>query len=294
MLKHTWQTYKLIKPAKAKACQGKRAYIEQTMTSNQLKIIALVAMTIDHIGYFVFPHILGLRIIGRLAFPIFAFMIAEGCFYTRNKWRYLGTMFACALIMQLVYLVCMNSLYQSIMTTFTLSILTVIALQNANKKRDFLSICLLILMLAADVFICKFLGNFLPTFQIDYGLFGVLLPAITYLPHFFKDKIDGSCCNNKYCNNSAELEHMAESKKHISKKMRYMMITCFAIGLLLLCFDIVRPNWNIQWYSLLSIVLLLFYNGKRGTWHMKYLFYIYYPCHIAVLYVIGQIVQGVL
>ena len=55
------------------------------LTGNQLKLIALVTMTIDHIGMQLFPRVRLLRIIGRLAFPIFAYMIAEGCRYTRNR-----------------------------------------------------------------------------------------------------------------------------------------------------------------------------------------------------------------
>ena len=290
------------------------------MSSNQLKIIALISMTIDHIGYFVFPEVLWLRIIGRLAFPIFAFMIAQGCFYTRNIWRYFATMFSCALIMQLVYAICMHSLYQSIMTTFTLSILTVITLQNADKKRDFLSVTLFIFMIAIDVLICKFLPNTLETFQVDYGLFGVLLPVFAYLPVVFAKKIDtrnvvhntndnASSTIEQHRQTQAEMQSAAlditqsttpnkaqnsapKQRKHISKKMHYIMLACFGVGLMLLCFDVVRPSWNIQWYSLLSLLLLLFYNGKRGKWHMKYLFYIYYPCHILVLYIIGEIVAG--
>ena len=58
------------------------------LSGNQLKIIALIAMTIDHIGLQFLPHVTILRIIGRLAFPIFAYMIAEGCLHTRNRRRY--------------------------------------------------------------------------------------------------------------------------------------------------------------------------------------------------------------
>ena len=60
------------------------------LTGNQLKILALIAMTIDHVGVMLFPESVWLRVIGRLAFPIFAYMIAEGCHYTRSKSRYLG------------------------------------------------------------------------------------------------------------------------------------------------------------------------------------------------------------
>lgn len=59
------------------------------ISATALKIIGMIAMTIDHIGYFLFPQIEAFRIIGRIAYPIFAYMIAEGCRYTRNKVKYL-------------------------------------------------------------------------------------------------------------------------------------------------------------------------------------------------------------
>ena len=68
------------------------------MNSTVLKLIGIASMTIDHIGYFIFPQYTILRVIGRLAYPIFAYMIAEGCRYTKNKKRYLGTMLGMALI----------------------------------------------------------------------------------------------------------------------------------------------------------------------------------------------------
>ena len=55
------------------------------LSNDRLKIIAAAAMLIDHIGAYLLPQVRILRIIGRIAFPIFAFMIAEGCRYTKNK-----------------------------------------------------------------------------------------------------------------------------------------------------------------------------------------------------------------
>ena len=55
------------------------------LSGNALKIIAAISMVIDHVGLMFFPTLKILRIIGRLAYPIFAFMIAEGCYYTKNK-----------------------------------------------------------------------------------------------------------------------------------------------------------------------------------------------------------------
>ena len=56
----------------------------RTLNGNALKIIGAVSMFIDHVGVLFFPRVLFLRIIGRLAFPIFAYLIAEGCRHTNN------------------------------------------------------------------------------------------------------------------------------------------------------------------------------------------------------------------
>ena len=61
------------------------------LTSNELKLFALVVMTVDHIGALLLPQYSVLRIIGRLAFPIFAYMIAEGCAHTSSRLRYFLT-----------------------------------------------------------------------------------------------------------------------------------------------------------------------------------------------------------
>ena len=70
------------------------------LSSNALKLIALVCMTVDHIGFLLYPHLHILRIIGRVAFPIFAYMIAEGCRYTSNRLRYFITIFLLGAAMQ--------------------------------------------------------------------------------------------------------------------------------------------------------------------------------------------------
>ena len=69
------------------------------LSSNALKLIALVSMTVDHIGLILFPQYRVLRIIGRIAFPIFAYMIAEGCRYTSNRIRYFLTIFLLTLLL---------------------------------------------------------------------------------------------------------------------------------------------------------------------------------------------------
>jgi len=150
------------------------------LTGNQLKLIALTSMTCDHVGLQLFPEVLLLRILGRLALPIFAYMIAEGCRYTRNRKKYLLRMASLAAVCQVVYFFAMGSLYQCILVTFSLSICLIYAMDRWQTRRDGISRLLALGTLVAVFALCVVLPDFLPGFEIDYGLMGVLLPVLIY------------------------------------------------------------------------------------------------------------------
>ena len=150
------------------------------LTGNQLKLIALVSMTCDHVGVQLFPKVLLLRIIGRLALPIFAYMIAEGCRYTRNRKKYLLRMASLAAVCQVVYFFAMKSLYQCILVTFSLSVCLIYAMDRWQQRRDGISRLLALGTLGTAFVLCVVLPDFLPGFEIDYGLMGVMLPVLIY------------------------------------------------------------------------------------------------------------------
>lgn len=237
------------------------------MSGNQLKILALVAMTIDHIGVVLFPQLEILRIIGRLAYPIFAYMIAEGCFYTRNKKRYLAGIVLLGCACQAVFFDAMGSLEQSILTTFALGIVTVYALQLAEERRDAIGVLALAGALLLDAGACYGMPMLLSgtDYSIDYGFFGVLLPAICYAPRIF-------------CKNADDA------------KRRWITLACCGLGLVLVSLEIMGVL-RVQWWSLAALVLLAFYNGTRGKWRMKCLFYVYYPAHLVVIWGIGSLLS---
>lgn len=217
------------------------------LTGNQLKLIALAAMTCDHIGVQLFPEITLLRIIGRLALPIFAYMIAEGCRYTRSKRQYLLTIAAVALVCQLVYFFVMDSLYQCILVTFSLSIALIFTLDAAFRQpvpRNFMIAALAFL---SAWFVCNVLPVLLPGFYVDYGFWGVLLPVLVWL----------------------------------GRSQWQSLLLCGG-GLVFLSLG--NP---LQWYCLLALPLLALYNGTRGKGKLKYLFYIYYPAHLVVIYLMS-------
>ena len=220
------------------------------ISGNQLKIIAAIAMTIDHIGVMIFPDLDILRIIGRLALPIFAYMIAEGCRYTKNKKKYLLLLFAVAVLCQIVYFVTMSSLEQSIMTTFLMSALIIFSYEAARKRKSFLNVFLFVLVFAAVFIVCEVLPEHINGFSVDYGFWGVLAPFFVYL-----------------------------GRNRISK------LLLLAVALLFLTLEI---QW-VQGYSFLALIPLYFYNGTRGKWRMKYFFYIYYPLHLGVIHLISML-----
>ena len=89
------------------------------LNSNALKLLAAVAMFIDHFGLLYFPEVLVLRYIGRLAMPLFAFAISEGCRYTRDKRKHFLFLFAVGLACQLVYFIFFDWFYLFFSTVST-------------------------------------------------------------------------------------------------------------------------------------------------------------------------------
>ena len=150
------------------------------LTGNQLKLLALIAMTCDHVGLQLLPQFIILRIIGQLAAPLFACMVAEGCRYTHDRGRYLGRLLGMAALCQIAYFAAMRSLYQCIFVTFSLSVCLIYALDNAVRRRTPVSVLSAAAAVAAVVFITEGLPRILihTDFDVDYGLWGVMLPAL--------------------------------------------------------------------------------------------------------------------
>ena len=143
----------------------------QFLTGNMLKIVAAVSMLLDHVGMMFFPWEMGLRIAGRLSFPVFAYMIAEGCRYTRNRWRYWGMIAALAAVCQIVYFVAAGDTYLSVLVAFSLAIPTVFVLQKWQDEKTW-PWALLTVALVAGIWILN------QHLQIHYRFWGCMLPVL--------------------------------------------------------------------------------------------------------------------
>ena len=216
------------------------------LSGNMLKCIALVCMFLDHTGYLLFPQEAWLRIIGRIAFPIFAYFIAEGCIYTRRPWRHFLEVFVLGVICQVVNQIAepsSNGIYFNILLTFSVSI----ALCNVMRGIPITTGKVGVLVAAAVILwsVLDVLKKYGIVF--DYGFWGILLPPALVL-----------------------------MKKPWQKLL---------IAGILLCF-LAQGSGSVQWWSLLALVPLTLYNGTRGKWNIKYVFYLFYPLHLAFLYAI--------
>lgn len=144
------------------------------LTGNQLKIIAMITMTCDHAGLQLFPQWRLLRILGRLALPVYAYMIAESCRHTSSRKKYLLRLLSLAALCQVVYFVAMRSLYMCILVTFSLSVFLICAWEQ--RERPWLGPA----VTAGAFFICVVLPDLIPGFYVDYGMAGVLFPVLIY------------------------------------------------------------------------------------------------------------------
>lgn len=236
------------------------------MTRNTLKIIACVSMLIDHIGYILLPEVAFLRYIGRLAMPIFAFFIGEGCLYTRDRKKYFTRIFTLGVICQLFYVVeylftkSSNPFYLNILFTFSASVLLCSALiasveERAQGRTGKSSFGLGVLLVFFWV-LCRLSEDKLIPLEFDYGFGGIILPVFAA----------------------------------VSKERKKKLVS-FGLGLaLVMLFKNYRdPLWTVC--AILSIVPLCFYNGKSGKYNLQKAFYLFYPLHLGVLYIISAIIK---
>lgn len=229
------------------------------LSGNMLKILGAVFMLIDHIGVVFFPEVKILRILGRISFPIFAFMIAEGCRYTRNKLRYLRDVGVLAFLCQVVYYVYDKDLFMCILVTFTLSIILIYALQAFKNTlfdahSSLKSKCITFFIWIATMAAVYGLNQI---WTIDYGFWGCMTPMfVSMFMHTGKEQ---------------------EMLQGLDKNVVHVLMLAIALYIL------GKDMGGVQMYALLSLPFLLIYSGKRGQRNMKNFFYVFYPTHLALL-----------
>lgn len=289
------------------------------LNSFYLKIIAYVLITLDHIGlalqaFTVYNEVgLILRYIGRLALPIFLFLLIEGSKYTKNIYFYLLRIGIMAFIIFLPeFLIQMLILSKVIKTNIIpltqlvsngniyidlfLILLTIILIKNKNKYIKSLAIIPFLYSLACTIIRYLELGstNNLVIYALPYGLrpqyflYSYLIGILIHIANLYLEKQALVNANN----NQVTVEQYKEA---INYNFRYNLLACLCIVIISLLFtglkyltQIDLLNDSIQSYAILSILIIIFYNHKKGLSNKitKWIFYLYYPMHIALILLI--------
>ncbi|MBQ7241541.1 MAG: hypothetical protein IJS35_02000 [Firmicutes bacterium] len=214
---------------------------------NILKIIAIITMTLDHLGEFLFPDLLALRIIGRIAFPIAAYQIAVGYKYTSNLKKYALRLIILAWVTQVPYNFIMGP---KLNPAFTLLFgLIAIILWNWNKAGKVLALVLCVA------------GVAMPLSYHAYGIFMVFI---------------------------------FEAFSHLSTYRTVMIFIALNYVFYVSHEDDGLP---IQVFSILALpfIYLIPDADKKEIrvpkiFENKMFYYIYYPAHITVIYLISRLV----
>ena len=214
-------------------------------------------MIIDHVGLVFFPEHIVFRLIGRLSFPIFAFFVAEGWYYTHSKKKYVLLMFVFMLISWIPYCLALDLPFYTVnvMGVFLISILGMflidkIRLNDSKKVAYISSFCVLMLI----CFILEGLEI------ITMGVLGVVLPIVFYS---FKDK----------------------------PIIRYISAFCvlLVMAITIVLTEQVRFEAFRQFFGLVALIPIMCYNNNVGRFKLKYLFYITYPLHLFIIMLIKLI-----
>jgi len=230
--------------------------VKRGLSSNALKMIAIVAMTIDHLAWLFFPGYstnavaLSMHVIGRLTAPIMIFFIVEGYFRTRDVGKYIRRMFVFALIAHFAYALMFGKDFlpfqktvfdqTSVMWSFALG-LTALAISKSEKLKRWQRLALIWVCLIA-------------AFPADWST-----PA------------------------AVSILYMGQNRDSFKKQTMWFMLFMTLYAIVYAIF--LNPLYGaLQFCVALAIPLWRMYNGERGKWKgMKWLFYVYYPAHLFVL-----------
>ncbi len=256
------------------------------MSTFLLKLIAIISMTIDHVGAAIGTtcvdgklYLSGLipedtynllRCIGRLAFPIYCYLIVEGYYHTRSLKKYGTRLFVFSIISQVPFSLAflksptdfsdLNVYFTLLFGLICVYLVDVAKKKYAECKNNGTSAALYIVGCPIAVILIMVFSIFIHT---DYSAFGIMLILLFY---FFRTDKEKSLTDAKNAH-----------------KFIWLFIS---FGLVTYVF-----SNTVEMLGLLALLPIGLHNNKKGP-SMKYVFYAYYPVHLLILYLIFKQLHG--
>ena len=217
------------------------------MTSFQIKVLACLIMLIDHIGAIMFPGVDILRAVGRIAFPLFAWLLANGWRHTANRPRYVLRLLTFALLSQIPFITAFQPSVWRWNVLFSLAA-GIACLAWCERKSGWPRYA----VIAAIAILAEIL-------LFDHGSYGILTIV----------------CFGRFANSFAQ---MAAAQAVLIGVRQIVVYTLACVEVL--SFD----EWWVwaQPVALLSLLVISCYNGRKGM-GAKFLFYCFYPVHLLLL-----------
>ena len=225
-----------------------------------LKLLAMALMLCDHLWATVVPGNNWLTAVGRLAFPIFAFQVAEGFFLTHDRKKYLGRMFIFALISEIPFNLMYYSsvvfpFHQNVMFTFCLAILLMMAMEKAKGKGPVVFVLVSLLCVAVGLVAGQIT-------MVDYYGSGVVTVLVFRL------------CRNRPWGWLGQLAGL-------------IWLNCCLLDGMMIPVTLLGHTVEIseQGLAVLALIPIWLYNGKQGPHSraIQYACYAFYPAHMLVL-----------
>ena len=233
------------------------------LTSNMLRTIAIVLMLSDHIWATAMSFGNWMTYIGRMAFPIFAFQIAEGFFHTSNFKKYALRLLGFALITEIPFNLFyssrwFNPYHQNVLFTLLLGLLAISVIDKVRKKFTAKTVALSLLWLLL-ICVASVIGF------VDYGFLGMITVVMFYLLRNFP------------------FAWLAQLAAMVLINIVFFEGQVFPIEIFHKVFEI-----PFQGFAVFALIPIWLYGGKKGRSSkiMQYGFYAFYPVHMLILYLI--------
>ena len=276
---------------------------EKGLTVEQLKMIAIVMMFIDHFAAVLLPYfqvnyahtqssffwyqlvITVMRLIGRLAFPIFAFLIVNGFYHTSNRKNYLIRLGGFALVSEpffdfALFGTWFETTHQNVFFTLALGLLAIWGYDNISRdnRRNYIG----------GLFVAS-IGFLALNLKTDYDFYGILTIFLIYL--FFENfkRMSIALVGLNVVLYASQLSVWALIPSFVLQTYGLQLQGSYGLGIQMMFYLLFIS----QLFSLFALFILRYYKGEKGKSVNKYFFYAFYPVHLFILGLILYLLQRI-